>query len=255
MSLGDFAHAIPVNENFAKRFATSKSPAWHVLGNHEMDRVDKKTAVAFLGMPAAYYSFDVGGYHGVVLDPNYIYSDDKFLDYEKGNYFSFYGKISYINDEQCDWLANDLQNTNLPTFLFSHQGLDGSIPNRATVRQILEHENERCGFRKILGCFNGHYHNDFCRVNNGIHYFGINSVSYFWHEKVPGHSYPEEMKKEYPRIDNMAIYKDSLYCFVTVDPSGRLSLRGIESEWLVTPPDIVRRAASSVISDRDVVLL
>jgi len=42
MSLGDFAHPIQDNESFAKRFASSQSPAYHVLGNHEMDQVDKK---------------------------------------------------------------------------------------------------------------------------------------------------------------------------------------------------------------------
>ena len=57
MSLGDFAHPIAENEGFAQRFASSKSPACHVLGNHEIDYVDKKTAVAFLHMPSAFYSF------------------------------------------------------------------------------------------------------------------------------------------------------------------------------------------------------
>ena len=197
ISLGNFAHAISGNEGFAKHFASSTSPAYHVLGNHEMDRVDKKDTTAFLGMPSPYYSFDVGGYHCVVLDPNFIYSDDQYLDYEKGNYFNFGSRVSYVNDDQCDWLKDDLQKTNLPVFLFSHQSLlhnNGGIPNRAYVQRILERENERCGFRKILACFNGHHH-------------------------------------------NMAMYKDSLFCFVTVDLSGRLSLRGVKSEWAVHPPD------------------
>ena len=253
MSLGDFAHPIAENERFVRRFASSKSPVYHVLGNHEMDRADKKTAVAFLHMPSAFYSFDIGGYHCVVLDPNYIYTDGKFLDYEKANYYGFTGKINYINDEQCEWLEADLRKTHLPTFLFSHQSLDNSIANREQVRQILERENERCGFQKILGCFNGHHHTDFHRIKNNIHYFGINSVSYLYHrEDLPGR-YSEEMSKKLCCPGNISMYRNPLFCFVTIDTSGRLSLRGVKSEWMVTPPAGVSDASPN-ISDRDVVL-
>ena len=264
ISLGDFAHARPANERFAARFASSKSPACHVLGNHEMDRVDKKDAVAFLRMPSPSYSFDIGGYHCVVLDPNYIYDDGKFIDYEKGNYFKFGGRVSYLNDDQCDWLEDDLRKTNLPVFLFSHQSLlhdSAGIPNRAYVQRILESENERCGYQKVLGCFNGHHHMDFYRAMSGIHYFSINSVSYQWHdEKIPGR-YPEELLKKYHALDNMAMYKDPLFCFVSIDQSGRLTLRGVKSEWSVVPPDnqaskSVRygNELSPVISDHEIVL-
>ena len=263
IDLGDFAFAIPQNENFAKRFTSSKSPAYHVLGNHDMDRVDKKDATAFFGMPSPYYSFDIGGYHCVVFDPNNIYSDGKFMDYEKGNYFSFGGSISYVSDDQCDWLESDLRKTTLPTFLFSHQSLlhdSGGIPNRAYVQRILERENERCGFQKILACFNGHHHQDFYRVINGIHYFSINSAAYQWHDKISGR-YPEEMVKKYPHLDNMSLYQDSLFCFVTVEPSGKLSLHGVQSEWAVTPPGnsasrSVRygRESSPAISNHDITL-
>ena len=264
ISLGDFAHALPVNTGFAKRFMSSKSPAYHVLGNHEMDRVDKKDAAAFLQMPSPSYSFDIGGYHCVVLDPNYIYDSGKFINYEKGNYFQFGGRVSYLSDDQCDWLEDDLRKTNSPVFLFSHQSLlhdGGGIPNRAYVQRILERENERCGYQKILGYFSGHHHLDFYRAMSGIHYFSINSASYFWHnEKMPGR-YPEELHKNYPALDNMAMYKDPLFCFVNIDLSGKLTLRGVKSVWSVTPPDSqasksVRYGGelSPVISDHDIVL-
>jgi len=265
ISLGDFAHALPANEAFVKRFASSKSPAYHVLGNHEMDRVDKKDAVAFLGIPSPYYSFDIGGYHFVVLDPNYIYDAGKFIDYEKGNYFQFGSRVSYMNDEHCDWLEDDLRKTDLPTFLFSHQSLlhdSGGIPNRAYVQRILERENERCGYRKVLGCFNGHHHADYYRVMSDVHYFSINSASYLWHDgKMPGR-YSDELSKKYPWLDNMAMYKDPLFCFVSIDRPGRLTLRGVKSEWAVAFPANPESKSirfgnelSPVISDRDVVLV
>ena len=264
ISLGDFAHALPANEQFPKRFASSKVQAFHVLGNHEMDRVDKKEATAFLNMPSPYYSFDIGGYHCVVLDPNYIYDSGKFINYEKGNYFQFGGRVSYLSDDQCDWIENDLRKTNLPVFLFSHQSLlhdSGGIPNRAYIQRILEIENERCGYQKVLGCFSGHHHLDFFRTMSGIHYFSINSASYLWHdEKIPGR-YPDELRNKYPALDNMAMYKDPLFCFVSIDLSGKLTLRGVKSTWGVIPPankssKSVRYGGelSPVISDHDIYL-
>ena len=262
IDLGDFAFAIPKNEDFAKRFASSQSPAYHVLGNHDMDVTDKKDATAFFGMPAPYYSFDINGYHCIALDANNIYSGDKFIDYEKGNYFSF-GSTSYVSDYQCDWLEDDLQKTNLPAFIFSHQSLlhdSGGIPNRAYIQRILERENERCGFKKVIACFNGHHHQDFYRVINDIHYFSINGASYQWDNEVPGR-FPEEMKKLYPNVNHLATYKDPLFCFVTIEPAGKLSLRGVQSEWAVTPPNnaaskSVRygREDSPVISNHDIIL-
>lgn len=264
ISLGDFAHAVPENESFRDRFASSNVPSYHVLGNHEMDRVSKNEAADFLKMPAPFYSFDIKGYHCVVLDPNFIYSGGKFLDYEKGNYFKFGGGVSYMSDDHCDWLEADLKKTNLPTFLFSHQSLlhdNGGIPNRAYIQRILETENERSGFTKIQGCFNGHHHQDYYRRMSDIHYFSLNSVSYYWHgQKIPGR-YPEELTQKFRNLDNMAMYDDPLFSFVTINQDGGLSLKGRMSKWSVTPAPnepskSVRygREMTPNITDRNVVL-
>ncbi|MDR3268343.1 MAG: metallophosphoesterase [Tannerella sp.] len=266
ISLGDFIHDLhaPEYQECARRFKNVACPAYHVLGNHEHDSNTKKEAADFLKMPAPYYSCDVGEYHCVVLDGNYIYSDNQFTGYEKGDYFNFGDKTGYINDEQCEWLMADLKATPLPTFLFSHQSLlhDNGIPNKAYIKRILEQENERAGFNKVLACFNGHMHQDFYGCINNIHYFSINSASYFWHnEKIPGR-YPDlhaELCESC--LDSMAIYKDPLFCFVEVSASGHLSLNGMMSEWIAAIPeaivsDSVRygREMLPYIADRRVVL-
>ncbi|MDR1225266.1 MAG: metallophosphoesterase [Tannerella sp.] len=263
ISLGDFVHnsRLPESKNFAGRFKSAACPAFHVLGNHDVDSATKKEACAFMEMSAPYYSCDAGGYHCVMLDGNYFYSDNRFGSYEKGNH-SQYG--DYINDEQCEWLVADLKATNLPVFIFSHQSLlhdEWGIPNKAYVQRLLEQENERAGFNKVLACFNGHHHQDFYRNINGIHYFSINSVSYFWHDrKMPGR-YPAELQEKYKWMDNMAIYKDPLFCFVTIKPSGSLQLKGTESEWIAAVPDEIAsksvrfgREMTPSILDREVIL-
>lgn len=251
ISLGDFVQDIRLAEskNFAKRFKSVACPAFHVLGNHDVDRATKKEACAFMEMPAPYYSCDAGGYHCIFLDGNYVYADNKFVGFEKGNH-SRYG--DYINDEQCEWLVSDLRATNLPSFIFSHQSLlhdEEGIPNKAYVQRLLEQENERAGYKKVLACFNGHNHQDFYRDINGIHYFSINSVSYFWHnKKMPGR-YPPEIKGQW--LDNMALYKDPLFCFVEVTRPGTLRLKGRTSEWIAAVPDEI--ASKSVRFGREMI--
>jgi len=103
------------------------------------------------------------------------------------------------------------------------------------------------------------------RTINGIHYFSINSASYQFHrDPLPGR-YPEEVYQNYPWpswLDHISMYKDTLYCFVAIDPSGKLSVRGVKSEWDVTPPaneasKSIRfgRESLPVISDHDISLL
>ena len=240
ISLGDFCFPIPENEPFAKRFASSTVPAFHALGNHEMDKNSKDEVVDFLKMPNKYYSVDAAGYHLVFLDPNNIYSGGRFIDYEKSNYFKHGGNVSYMDDEQCDWLRDDLAKTKLPTFLFSHQSLlhdNGGIPNRAFVKGILKTTNDNSvrdgNGRKILGCFNGHHHRDAYREIDGIHYFSINSVSYFYSGIKTPHRLPdEEAYKKFGSLDKSVPYRDPLFSFVMIGDDGTLSLKGKKTEWI-----------------------
>lgn len=240
LSLGDFAHPLPKNEVFRDSFASSDCPSYHILGNHEMDYATKSEAAAFLGMPSPCYSFDCAGYHFVVLDPNFIYSDEKFFDYERRNHMKFGSRIQFIPDDQCEWLDADLKSTNSPTFILSHQSLmhdSGGIPNRAYVRDILDRENARAGFTKIIACFNGHNHMDHYRRINGIHYFSINSVSYFYGAEPSRERYPDpEVYRKHPHLELQAPYKDALYCFVTIDRSGIFDLKGVQSAWYEPAP-------------------
>lgn len=259
LSLGDFCYPLKENEAFAKRFAEAPAPSYHVLGNHEMDTCSKSEIVDFLGMPSPYYSVDVGGYHLVVLDANFIYTDGKFVDYDKKNYAKFGGRSSYVNDEQCEWLKADLEKTNLPTFVFSHQSLlhdNGGIPNRAYIQSILESANEKAvrdGKRpKVLGCFNGHNHRDYYRRMSGIHYFSLNSVAYFYPGIRTPNLFPDpDDYGKYPVLDRLAPYKDPLFCFIEIDSKGTLNLRGAKTEW-VGPGPVMETSPSVAFSQGEV---
>ncbi|MDR2041208.1 MAG: hypothetical protein LBP98_02675 [Tannerella sp.] len=75
---------------------------------------------------------------------------------------------------------------------------------------------------------------------------------------MPGR-YPPEIQGQW--LDNMALYKDPLFCFVEVKRSGSLQLKGRMSEWIAAVPDEI--ASKSVrfgremipsILDREVIL-
>ena len=59
-----------------------------VLGNHDMDSCDKRTACQYWNIPNPYYSFVEGGVRFVALDGNFIRTEDGYQDYEYCNYRS-----------------------------------------------------------------------------------------------------------------------------------------------------------------------
>ena len=145
-----------------------------------MDRCSKEEVMGFWGMDKNHYSYDMGGFHFVVLDTNYVKSGDEYIDYKNGNYFN--GDVPYVPPTDLDWLKRDLETTDAPTILFSHYGFyhGGGVKNREQVRSILEQANKEAGFQKVVACFCGHYHLDDVNTVEGIHYVQVNSASYHW---------------------------------------------------------------------------
>src|SRR5262249_35850668 len=71
LQMGDFCTPIKRNQRFMDIWRAFPGPRYHVLGNHDMDGgFSRQQALAFLGMPERYYSFDYRGVHFVVLDGN-----------------------------------------------------------------------------------------------------------------------------------------------------------------------------------------
>mgnify|MGYP000969540958 CR=1 FL=1 len=57
IQLGDFAIPKPANTSFIAAFNQGNIPAYHVLGNHDMDEgYSKEQATQAFGMPSAYYA-------------------------------------------------------------------------------------------------------------------------------------------------------------------------------------------------------
>ncbi len=154
-------------------FRRFHGPCFHVLGNHDMDSISKEqfqSIAANTGIPAekTWYSFDVGGVHGVVLDANF--SDDG-TAHDHGR---FKWTEAFIPRDQLVWLQADLKATKLPVVVFVHQRLDGDgnhyVNNSLQVRSVLE----RSG--RVLAVFQGHDHPGGHSHINGIHYYTLKAV-------------------------------------------------------------------------------
>jgi len=149
------------------------------------------------------------------------------------------GYARYIGAEQQQWLRRELENTTLPTVVFSHQSLEdpGGIANGEAIRRILEEANQAAGRKKVVACFSGHHHIDYSREINGIHYIQINSMSYFWVGGDYQHvRYSKEIDRDYPWIKYTVPYKDPLFALVTLGSDGTIQIEGTQSEWVGPSP-------------------
>lgn len=157
MNLGDFIHDENAEKDIetyksALAFFSEKTPTKHVLGNHDVRHIPREKWAELVGVARSYYSFDVGGYHHVVLD---------------GNRTEPRGPL-YIGEEQLKWIEEDLALTTLKTIVYCHFPMDNqnmdnnyyfkehpetsALGNKVYVRTILRKSG------KVIAAFNGHTH-------------------------------------------------------------------------------------------------
>jgi hypothetical protein len=186
-------------QHIEKAFSRFGGPRFHVLGNHDMDSLSKAqflSQVQNSGVQASksFYSFDIKGLHGAVLDANYS-SDGS--DYDHGG---FDWTDANVPHSQLDWLKQDLASAQSPCVVFVHQRLDGEgdlfVKNAEEVRTVLEQD------RKVLAVFQGHHHEGGYSLTHGIHYYTLKAM-------VEG-----------PGLENNA------YAVVDFDGTGKITLTG-----------------------------
>ena len=232
IELGDFTQPQDYNASFMNVWKSFEGLSFHVLGNHDMDndtgdRYSRDHTVSYLDMPDRHYSFDMEGFHFIVLDGN----DKK--DPPQSGY------ARYIGRKQLEWLKQDLAGTKSPVIVFSHQSIEDpeGVENANEVRIILEEAKLKSGKKKAIACFSGHHHIDYSTSINGINYIQINSMSYLWmggdYLQV---RYSNEIDEQYPYIKYTAPYKDPIFATVEIDSRGIIRITGRESSWVGPDP-------------------
>ena len=149
-------------------YTGARCPQHHVLGNHCVFTLTKEQFLAECGMSRSYYSFDVGGFHFVILDACFR-EDGK--PYGNKN---FEWTDANIPPAELEWLEADLKSTRKPTLAFVHQRLDVEnhygVKNQADVRARLEASG------KVLAVFQGHNHINDLKEINDIHYCTLTAM-------------------------------------------------------------------------------
>jgi 3',5'-cyclic AMP phosphodiesterase CpdA len=144
-----------------------QSPMHYVLGNHDLYDLSKNEFLVAVGQEAAYYGFDLGGFHFVILDAEYNHPDESNFDHV------FMRVKCRVPVPELDWLRADLAQTVLPTIVCIHQPLDAEfdanaggppVVNNAEVRQLLSESGV------VVAVFQGHDHGNVYTELDGIHY-------------------------------------------------------------------------------------
>lgn len=240
IQLGDFCQAKNENQSFLQLWKDCPIPKYSALGNHDMDNCTKEQYVNFIGIKERYYSFDCGDFHCIVLDPNNLYKEGKYIPYNKGNYYIDMKMREYIDTEQIEWLKADLKATDKRCMVFSHQSLENTVPNGELVRSIFESENKRVGYTKVIVAFSGHNHTNYERVINEIAYIQINSASNQWVDQPYKcvERFDEETNKEHPALKYVVPYEKAIYAIVALK-NNTLKIKGKTSRFIPpTPKDL-----------------
>lgn len=237
--LGDFCYANERNRDLAEAWGAAGRPAYQVLGNHDMDHNTKQQAVEFLGMPAPFYSFDAGEVHCIAADPNHLALAGGLQDYGFGNYFAHPAKLNWLGDAQLEWLRADLEGTDKKTIVFSHQSLADPVfgaRDSERLQEIFRRENARCGRQKVIACMNGHDHTDGVRVQEGVYYISVNSLSFFYMSSdINVVRYSQQITEQYPILREAAPYREPLYTLVSVTDEA-IFVEGRDTEFVGPAP-------------------
>jgi 3',5'-cyclic AMP phosphodiesterase CpdA len=229
---GDFCIPKKGNVPLIEEWNKFKGARYHVIGNHDTDGgYTREQVVEFWNAKAKYYSFDVNGFHFIVLDGNE----------HNGSEYRPKGYARYISPLQLDWLKKDLEATTLPTVIFCHQGLDndsGGLENGSQLRYTLEQANINAGKQKVILVLTGHHHQDYYNYINNIHYVQINSASYQWvggdYKEI---RYSEEVDKAHPNIKYTVPYKDPIWAMIEIEGKGKITIKGKKTIFVGSSPE------------------
>lgn len=240
LQMGDFCYSDASATECLALWRELRGTKLSILGNHDMDKCDKATAMRASGMSARYYARNIGGYRIIVLDLNNFRKNGVMVPYANGNYFTDNATFNCVDPEQLLWLRRELQNARRPVIVFSHQPLgfaepgETLPPEQAEVFAVINEMAKINPAGAVAACLSGHLHVDRLEYVGDIPCLLINSASYFW-------------------SNGMHPYTTPLYAFLEFTADGMLNIEGTRGEFVHAPPADSARVVgrSAAISDRN----
>jgi hypothetical protein len=241
LQMGDFCHPGGDSLALTKTWRDLDMPQLNVLGNHDMDKGSKRQIMSQWGMPSRFGSFEFGGFRFLILDLNHFKKNGELVAYANGNYFTNNATHNWADPEQLAWLGRELNRGTKPAILLSHQPLGFSLPKdplppeQEQVFDVILSARRSNPQGAVVACLSGHLHVDRIERVHGIPCVSVNSASYFWSQ-------------------GMHPYRDPLFAFLELDPSGELRIHGRKSAFVREPPKINVPGMSASLSDRSLQL-
>jgi len=155
--------------------------------------LSKPEVLGAFGLERGYYSFDLGGFHVVILDAEY---NPDGSDYDH----VFMRTKGFIPTWEFEWLEADLAGTDLPTIVCVHQPLDVDFESLAGGPPIVNHldvQRALVDSGVVVAVLQGHDHENRHALIEGIHYITFTAMV--------GHTVPTEPS----------------YALMTLDPEAR----------------------------------
>lgn len=221
IELGDFCPPGELNrehkEKILAMIKASPLKFYHTYGNHDTDHNSKYDVAQYVSPCNMCQSFDVGGVRFVTVDACYYQENGEYISYDKGNYIKACANalVPVIPPSETERLRRELSD-GLPTVVFSHQSLVESrtgIKNAPDLRRMFD----ECGAKPIMAIC-GHEHVDRFEQIDGVYYYCLNSMSYYWAGDKYNHStYGEEIEQNYPRLRGVFPYREPLYAIIDIE--------------------------------------
>jgi len=149
--------------------ADLEPPIHHVIGNHDVYDLSKAQFLAATGQEATYFSFDLGGFHFVILDAQFHRLG---TDYAHAGWM-VQGTVPTV---ELEWLRQDLAASDLPTVVCIHQPLDSDFAMLAGGPPVSNHlavRAELAADEDVIAVFQGHTHDPSHSQIDGIHYITL----------------------------------------------------------------------------------
>jgi len=150
------------------------APHYYIIGNHECIPIEVyglmtwEQLLGAWGMGSRWYSFDLKGFHVIVLDGWIALGSDTFAE---------------VLAAEQEWLAHDLEATELPTIVFVHQAIGFQ---QADCQDWIETDNRKfwppgnffertiqAHADQVVGVFSAHKHKSLWKTCSGVVYHQI----------------------------------------------------------------------------------